>query len=373
MSFRCCGETKRLSKDSFCRSRKSQQTNLRFYTGLIPEILLLMKVAVFDAHKFELPLFDELNREYGNEFVFFDVRLKEDTAQLALGFSAICCFAHDKLSASVLTKLKQGGTKFIALRSAGFNNVDLDAAARLGIKVARVPAYSPYSVAEHAVALILALNRKICRASSRVHELNFSLDGLMGFDLHGKSVGVIGAGKIGSVFAKIMLGFGCVVRIYDKKINEDLAALPNLHYVSIDELYEKSDIISLHLPLSPLSQHIIDRKALVKMKTGVMIINTGRGALIDTKDLISALKSGHIGAAGLDVYEEEENIFFEDLSGTVLQDDVLARLMTFPNVLITAHQGFLTKEAIHNIVQTTLENLREFERGISLTNEILVK
>jgi D-lactate dehydrogenase len=296
--------------------------------------------------------------------------LTEETVRLATGFPVVCCFAHDKLNARVLGELKTGGTKLIALRSAGFNHVDLSAAAKLGLPIVRVPAYSPYSVAEHATALILSLNRKISKASARVHELNFSLEGLVGFDLHGKTVGVVGTGRIGSAFARIMAGFGCHVLAYDLNPNPELQDQNWIRYVPIDQLYRNSDIISLHIPLMPSTRHLVDAKALQKMKKGVMLINTGRGALIDTPALIDALKSSHVGFAGLDVYEEEENIFFQDLSDTVLQDDVLARLMTFPNVLITAHQAFLTREAIHNIVETTLDSIRDFEQGFALKNEL---
>ncbi|MGZ3685181.1 MAG: NAD(P)-dependent oxidoreductase, partial [Bdellovibrionota bacterium] len=244
-------------------------------------------------------------------------------------------------------------------------------AARLGIKVTRVPAYSPYAVAEHAVALMLALDRKLCRAVGRVRDLNFSLDGLVGFDLHGKTVGIIGGGRIGGVLARIMKGFGCKVLLHDMLANPELEAL-GASYVSLGELLERSDIVSLHLPLTASSHHMIGAAAIEQMKPGVMLINTSRGGLIDASALIAGLKSGRIGAAGLDVYEEEENVFFQDLSATVLQDDVLARLMTFPNVLITAHQAFLTQEALHNIVETTLASLNEFERKIPLTNEVRI-
>lgn len=328
-----------------------------------------MKTIVFDIHTFEKPLFAELNGQYSHELSFVELRLNEQTVHLALGYPVVCCFAHDKLNASVLKALKEGGTRLVALRSAGFNHVDLRAAAELGLKVVRVPAYSPNAIAEHAVALILALNRKICRASARVHDLNFSLDGLVGFDLNGRTVGVLGAGRIGSVFARIMKGFGCRVLIHDLLVDEELRGL-GVAYVTKDEVLAQSDIISLHLPLSQSSKHIIDGAAIEKMKKGVMLINTSRGALIDTKALIEALKTSKIGFAGLDVYEEEENIFFQDLSSSILQDDVLARLMTFPNVLITAHQAFLTEDALRNIISTTLSSIDAFERGRALENEV---
>jgi D-lactate dehydrogenase len=328
-----------------------------------------MKVAVFDAHRFERNFFDRKNETYKHSLTYFEPRLTVETAKLAESFPASCAFANDRLNESTLTILASGGTRLVALRSAGFNHVDLVAANRLGIKVVRVPAYSPYSVAEHAIALVLALNRKICKANSRVRELNFSLDGLVGFDLHGKTAGIIGAGRIGSVLATIMRGFGCEVLAFDPIPNPNLADI-GVIYVTLPELYQRSDIISLHVPLTKASRHMLDSTAFKQMKAGVMLINTGRGALIDTKALIGSLKTGHIGSAGLDVYEEEENIFFQDLSDQVLQDDTLARLMTFPNVLITSHQGFLTQEALSNIAETTLQNISDFEANRSLVNEV---
>lgn len=330
-----------------------------------------MKVAVFDFHAFERPFFEELSAKHGHELEFFEFRLSEKTASAAQGCQAICAFAHDDLGASVLGKLKEGGVGLVALRAAGFNNVDLSAAASLGIKVTRVPAYSPYAVAEHAVALILALDRKICRAVARVRELNFSLDGLVGFDLHGKSVGVVGTGRIGAAFARIMKGFGCEVLAHDLLVNPEVEAL-GVKYVTFDELLRRSQILSLHLPLTRSSRHLIDAAAIARMQRGVMLVNTGRGALIDSKALVDGLKSGHIGSAALDVYEEEEEVFFQDLSASVLQDDVLARLMTFPNVLITAHQAFLTAEALRNITETTLQSLDQYERREALTNEVRI-
>jgi D-lactate dehydrogenase len=326
-----------------------------------------MKAAVFDIQNFERPYFEELGK--GVDLTFFDLRLSAHTAPMAKGFRAICIFAHDDLGAPVLEALREGGTQFVALRSAGFNQVDLPKAAELGIKIARVPEYSPYAIAEHATALILALDRKLVRAVARVKELNFSLDGLVGFDLHGKTVGIVGAGRIGAAFARIMAGFGCEVLAHDPVISEELIRV-GVKYVQLDELLARSDVVSLHVPLTAASRHIIGDRALSCMKPGAMLINTGRGALIDTKALIKALKSGHVGAAGLDVYEEEDQCFSQDLSGGILQDDVLARLMTFPNVLITAHQAFLTREAIRGIVQTTILNLAQFESGVALTNEV---
>lgn len=329
-----------------------------------------MKVAVFDAHGFERVPLTEINRRFGYELVFFEPRLTPETATLARGFSVVCSFANDRVNAQTLKTLQSEGVQLIALRSAGFNHVDLVEAARLGIKVVRVPAYSPYSVAEHAVCLILALNRKIHRAYARVRELNFSLDGLVGFDLHGKTVGVIGTGRIGAVFSRIMAGFGCRVLVYDLEPNPELASVAGVSYVDLSTIIETSDIVSLHVPLTPETRHVIDQKALARMKKGVMLINTGRGALIEAHALVASLKCGHVGSAGLDVYEEEENVFFQDLSGQILQDDILARLLTFPNVLITSHQAFLTREALHNIAETTLENIRDFEMKRPLKNEV---
>jgi D-lactate dehydrogenase len=289
---------------------------------------------------------------------------------LAAGCQAVCSFVNDRVDAAALQTLHDVGVRFIALRCAGFNHVDLAAAHALGIRIARVPEYSPYAVAEHAVALILSLNRKIPKAHARVREGNFTLDGLEGFDLHGKTVAVIGTGRIGQVLAQIMRGFGCEVLLVDLYPNEAFARDTGCTYVSLDEAYRRADIISLHVPLTPDTLHVIDPGAIARMKPGVMLINTGRGGLIDTKALIGGLKSGRIGAAGLDVYEEEAGIFFCDLSDAVIQDDLLARLMTFPNVLITAHQAFLTREALHNIAETTLANLTAFASGAAMANEV---
>jgi D-lactate dehydrogenase len=289
---------------------------------------------------------------------------------LALGFNCVCAFANDHLDAPTLKALKAGGTNLIALRSAGFSHVDLSAANKLDLKVVRVPEYSPYAIAEHVVALIQTLNRKTHRAYNRVREGNFSLDGLVGFDLHGKTIGIIGTGRIGKVLAKIMTGFGCRVLLNDIHRDEILAGELRCRYTDLEEIFRECDIISLNVPLTPETRYFINENTLSKMKKGVMLINAGRGALIDTQALISALKSGQVGSAGLDVYEEEEDIFFQDLSGKIISDDILARLMTFSNVLITSHQGFLTQEALANIAKTTLENISEFEMGKKLTNVV---
>jgi D-lactate dehydrogenase len=328
-----------------------------------------MKIAFFDAHCFETTTFQKENKEFNHGIVFFETRLTEQTANLALGYECVCAFVNDCLDAKTLEAISAGGTRLIALRSAGFNHVDLVAARELGLRVVRVPEYSPHAVAEHAVALILSLNRKIHRAYSRVREGNFSLDGLVGFDLFKKTVGIVGTGRIGFVMAKILTGFGCQVLAFDH-VHDPILVSMGVHYVSLDELFQKSDVISLHVPLTPETHHLIDERALSLTKPGVMLINTGRGALIDTRALIQFLKSGHVGYAGLDVYEEEEGIFFENLSEQILQDDQLARLLTFPNVLLTSHQAFLTAEALEKIAQTTLRNISEFENGKYLSNEV---
>lgn len=330
----------------------------------------MARIAFFNAHRYERDAFDRVNGRRGHEIHYLEPRLTAQTASLTADFDVVCSFVSDDLDEAALTALKSRGVKLIALRCAGYNHVDLSAAERLRLPVVRVPEYSPFAVAEHGAALILSLNRKIYRAHARVREGNFSLEGLVGFDLYGKTVGVVGTGKIGAVFCRIMRGFGCTVLAYDLARSEALERELAVRYVDLDRLYRESDIISLNVPLTPRTYHLIDGESIGRMKRGVMLINTGRGALIDTKALIQALKSGHVGAAGLDVYEEEEGIFFADLSNEVLQDDVLARLMTFPNVLITAHQGFLTKEALDNIAETTLDNVEAFERGEPLAHEV---
>ncbi len=331
-----------------------------------------MKIAFFDTHQFERNIFEKENKSFRHEITFFDNRLTHQTADLAAGYPAICAFVNDQLDTQTLQKLAQGGTRLIALRSAGFNHVDLTSARSLGLTVVRVPEYSPHAVAEHAVALILSLNRRIHRAYNRVREGNFSLNGLVGFDLYQKTVGVIGTGRIGAVLCRIMTGFGCRVLAYDQTEDPALVAL-GVQYVDRNKLIQESDIISLHVPLTPQTHHMIGSKELSMAKPGVMLINTGRGALVDTQALILSLKSGHLGSAGLDVYEEEEGIFFENLSDQILQDDHLARLMTFPNVLMTSHQAFLTEEALGNIAHTTLGNVQDFELGKKIANEVSAK
>ena len=323
--------------------------------------------------KYDREFLEEANKDQGHELVFFEPHLTSETCKLAFGFEAICVFVNDRLDKQTLTLLAENGIRLIALRCAGFNNVDLQTASDLGITIARVPAYSPHGVAEHAVALILALNRKIYRAHNRVRDGNFSIDGLLGFELYGKNIGIIGTGNIGSNIARIMKGFGANVLAYDPISNPDCIRI-GIKYFTLGELFEQSDIISLHLPLTHDTHHIINKDALDQMKQGVMLINTSRGGLVDTSAVIEALKSGKVGYLGLDVYEEEEELFFEDLSGHILQDDTFARLLTFPNVVITGHQAFFTKEALKDIAETTLKNIIDFERGkISSDNEVKVE
>jgi D-lactate dehydrogenase len=332
-----------------------------------------MKIAMFDVHRYDRESFEEANAGLNHTISFLEPRLTSETAALARDHQAACAFVNDKLDERALELLRDGGVRLIALRSAGYNHVDLAAAARLGLPLVRVPEYSPFAVAEHAVALVLALNRKIHRAYARVREWNFSLDGLVGFDLHGKTIGVVGTGRIGRATARIFSGFGCRVLTFDAQPDATLVSDLHVRYVDLAELYRESDVISLHVPLTPQTQHMIDATAIAAMKRGVVLVNTGRGALIDSRALVGALKTGHLGAAGLDVYEEEEGVFFQDLSNCVLQDDVLARLLTFPNVLVTAHQAFLTKEALSSIARVTLENVTAFERGEPLQNEVRIE
>lgn len=321
-----------------------------------------MKIAVYSSKSYEKPFLDAANAEAGHGLLYLEATLSAATAELARGCGCVAIFVGDDASAPVLRTLHAGGTRLLALRSAGFNHVDIDEADRLGLTVLRVPAYSPYSVAEHAVGLMLTLNRKFHRAYARVREQNFALHGLMGFDMHGKTAGVVGTGEIGEVVCRILSGFGCRVLASDPRPNAACASM-GVEYVAADELYARSDIISLHCPLTPKTRHMIDAAALAAMRPGVMLINTSRGAVIDTRALIEALKRGHVGSVGLDVYEEEGDLFFKDLSGEVLKDDVFVRLMTFPNVVITAHQGFFTKEAVTGIADTTIGNVSDFERG----------
>jgi D-lactate dehydrogenase len=329
-----------------------------------------MKTLVYSAHKFEQYFLENANTEAHHLKLFYHP-LNKDTAVMAEGYEAISLFVNDDASAPVLQILSKIGVKFIALRCAGYNNVDIVEAKKLNMKVSRVAAYSPYAVAEHTVTLMLSLNRKIIRSHFRMLDQNFTLDGLTGFDMHGKTVGIIGTGKIGSATAKILHGFGCRILAYDKVPNEKLIELYQVEYTSLEKIYTESDIITLHIPLHPETKYLIDEKSIGKMKKGVMLINTSRGKLIKTEDVIDALKSKHIAYLGLDVYEEEEGLFFEDHSEDILQDDVIARLMTFTNVLITSHQAFLTDTALKNIAETTIENLDCFERGETTANSIV--
>jgi D-lactate dehydrogenase len=327
-----------------------------------------MKVAVFGAKNYDREFLSAANAAR-HEIHFFEPHLNEETVGLAVEFKAVCVFVNDRVNAAVIAKLASLGVQLIALRCAGYNNVDLSAAKKHGIAVVRVPAYSPYAVAEHAIALMLALNRNVHRAYNRVREGNFALDGLLGYDMHGKTVGVIGTGQIGTVVAQILTGLGCPTLAFDPFPNATCRSL-GVGYVELDELFTQSDIITLHCPLTPENKYMINKAAIEKMKTGVMLINTSRGALLDTVAVIDALKSGKIGYLGLDVYEEEEQIFFEDRSGLIIPDDVFARLLTFPNVIITGHQAFFTREALENIAATTIDNIAKFESGQTLENQI---
>lgn len=317
-----------------------------------------MKIAFFDAKSYDKPGFERYAANTDLQIKYFDTHLNEDTVSLAAGFDGVCVFVNDIVNEKVVNKLYEMGIKVIALRCAGFNNVDTKACFGK-IHVYRVPAYSPYAVAEHAMAMLLTLNRKTHKAYNRTREFNFSLAGLSGFDLHGKTVGIIGTGKIGRIFADICRGFGMNILAYDK------FPIPNcgLNYVELDELFRKSDIISLHCPLTEETYHIINDDAVEIMKPGVVIVNTSRGGLIDTETLNNGIKVGIIGAAALDVYEEEGDLFYEDFSGHVIQDDNLVRLIAMPNVLVTSHQAFLTNEALDNIASTTVDNLKRFSAG----------
>jgi D-lactate dehydrogenase len=330
-----------------------------------------MRVAVFSAKQYDEQFLRKANVDGHHELLFLEARLGLATASLAAGTQAVCLFVNDDASARVLDVLAEAGVRLVALRSTGFNHVDLDAAQRLGLRVVRVPGYSPHAVAEHCVGLILALNRHVHRAYNRVRDGNFSLQGLLGFDLYGSTVGVVGTGQIGTCFARIMLGFGCRVLAYDPFPNHELVQA-GVRYVDLDDLWPVCDIVSLHCPLTADTRHLIDTTTVQQMKPGVMVINTGRGALVDTTAVIGALKSGQIGSLGLDVYEEEADLFFEDLSDQVLHDDVFTRLLTFPNVLITGHQAFFTVNALTEIAATTIASLDAFEQGSPLENEVRI-
>ena len=327
-----------------------------------------MKIAFFSTKNYDREYFDRFVTT--QELVYFDAPLSLATAKLAAGCTAICVFVNDKIDVVIIEELKKIGITLIALRCAGFNNVDIMSAKANGIAVVRVPAYSPHAVAEHAVALILTLNRKTHKAYNRIREGNFSLDRLTGFDLYGKTIGVIGTGKIGQAFCKIMLGFGCKVLAFDIIANRDLEAA-GVQYLSIIDILQQADIISLHCPLTELTRHLINDQTVSMMKEGVMLINTSRGALVETAAVLNGLKSRRIGYLGLDVYEQEDTLFFNDLSENIIDDDDIMRLLSFPNVLVTAHQGFFTEEALSEIAKVTFFNLQQFETDQPLTNKVI--
>jgi len=329
----------------------------------------IMKIAFFDTKAYDKPSFDFYSKEYGVQIKYFEAKLNEDTADLAKGFDAVCVFVNDTVNAAVIDKLYENGVRAIALRCAGFNNVDVKHA-KGKMRIFRVPAYSPYAVAEHTIALLLTSVRRIHKAYIRTRDFNFSLNGMTGFDLHGKTVGVIGTGRIGKAFINICRGFGMKVLAYDKYPSKELADSGAATYVSLDELFKNSDVISLHCPLSEETYHVIDAEAIEKCKRGVVILNTSRGALVDAEALLAGIKSRKIGAACLDVYEEESDFFFEDFSGHILDDDILARLISMPNVIVSSHQAFLTEEALSNIAQTTVENLISLWADEDCPNEL---
>jgi D-lactate dehydrogenase len=329
-----------------------------------------MRVAVFSTKAYDRRFLDAANGGFGHRIDYFEARLDASTVALAEGFPAVCVFVNDRVDAAVLEALARGGTRIVALRCAGYNNVDLDAAQRLGVAVVRVPAYSPEAVAEFTIGLMLALNRNIPRAWNRVRENNFALDGLIGRNLRGQKAGVVGTGRIGALVARILcLGFGCEVMANDPVEDPALVAI-GVRYAPIDTLLREADLITLHCPLTPVTRHLIDKDRLAATRSGVMIVNTSRGALIDTAALIEGLKSRKVGGVALDVYEQEADLFFEDLSNEIIQDDVFQRLLTFPNVLITGHQAFLTEEALSAIAETTLASLADAEAGRPLACEV---
>ena len=328
-----------------------------------------MKIGFFSAKHYDIEHFDRTNEAFGAEIEYFDYRLCMKSVKLAHGFEAICAFVNDSLCEEVLVELAKNGTKIIAMRCAGFNNVDLDAAKRLGIRVVNVPAYSPESVAEHTIALMLTLNRKVHKAYQRTRDANFSLEGLVGFNMHNRTVGVIGTGKIGLATIKVLQGFGCKVLAHDPFPNQAVIDL-GVDYVSLDEIYPNCDIISLHCPLTPDNHHLLCKESFEKMKPGVMVINTSRGGLLNAFDAMEALKSGQLGSLGLDVYENEKELFFEDKSNEIIQDDVFRRLSACHNVIFTGHQAFLTHEALSSIAYTSLMNVEQLVKGEACPNEL---
>lgn len=331
---------------------------------------IIMKVTFFGVQPYDKLSFNTMNEGFGFDIEYHNSQLNAKTVSLAQGSDAICIFVNDVADEETIKRLNDAGVKLIALRCAGFNNVDLNAAKKYDIPVVRVPAYSPHAVAEHAVALMLALNRKIHRAYWRTRDGDFSLHGLLGFDMFGKTAGIIGTGKIAKVLIHILRGFGMNVLANDLHPDEQFAAAEGIRYTTLDEIYSQADIISLHCPLTDQTRHMIDQEAIDKMKDSVMIINTGRGQLIHTEALIYGLKKKKIGAAGLDVYEEEAHYFYKDTSDKIISDDVLARLLSFNNVILTSHQGFFTREALENIARTTLQNIKDYENHLPLTNEV---
>lgn len=331
-----------------------------------------MRIGVFSAQRHDRDSLAQANQRLGHELTFFDFHLTAETAAAARGYPAVCVFVNDRLDAIAIKQLAEGGTRLIALRCAGFNNVDLNAAADCGIRVVRVPSYSPQSVAEFTLGLMLCLHRQFHRAYARVRNGNFALEGLLGRDLGGSTVGIVGTGRIGAALAQLLKGFGVQLLAVDPIVNERCREL-GVRYVSFDELLAQSDVITLHCPLTPKTHHLFDAVAFARMRRGAMLINTSRGAVVDTRALIAALKSGQLGAVALDVYEQEGDLFFTDLSNEVIQDDIFGRLLTFPNVLVTAHQGFFTERALAEIANTTLDNIAVFEAGGLSGNEIDAK
>lgn len=330
----------------------------------------MTKIVFFGTKSYDIDIFNEVNKHFGMEMKFFKSHINLDNISLTQGADTVCIFVNDIVDADIIRALDTLGVKLIALRCAGFNNVDLAAAAKAGIKVVRVPSYSPHAVAEFTLGLILALNRQIPRAVARTRDGNFSLRGLLGFDLYQKTIGFIGTGKIARVLIKMLSGFGMRILAYDPFPDQDFAQKSGIQYVAIETLYVSSDIITLHCPLTERTRYIIDRGSIAQMKDGVMIINTGRGLLIHTDALIEGLKSHRIGSAALDVYEEEGDYFYEDVSDSFIDDDTLARLLSFNNVIVTSHQAYFTREALYNIAETTLQNIRDFREGRKLTNEV---
>ncbi len=332
-----------------------------------------MKVMLFGTQPYDQLSFERIRKSYGFEIVYHRSHLNAKNVPLAQGADTVCVFVNDTVDAETIRGLSELGVRLIALRCAGFNNVDLQAAARCGIPVVRVPAYSPHAVAEYAVAMILSLNRKIHRAYWRTRDGNFSLHGLLGFDLYGKTAGIVGTGKIARPLIHILKGFGMQVVAYDIYPDNRYALAEGIEYVTLDELYQRADIISLHCPLTDRNRHMIDDAAIGRMKPGVILINTGRGQLIDTAALIEGLKEKQIGAAGLDVYEEEAAYFYEDTSDRIMDDDMLARLLSFNNVIVTSHQAFFTREALDNIAQVTMQNIHDFFELNKLTNKVCIE